>query len=86
MIAEISVNSLGPELRAAVNRMHLGESVTLVDGQGKPVAIVISISRGQERPMSVEEWEAEWKVLTREVDELWSGGMSAVEAVAEQRR
>ena len=33
-----------------------------------------------------EDWLAEWDALAEEVGKTWKGGLSAVEAVAEQRR
>jgi len=33
-----------------------------------------------------EDWEAEWKAFTEKVTKAWPDGLSAVDAVSEQRR
>jgi hypothetical protein len=39
-----------------------------------------------EKPMSPEEWLAEWDALTEEISKAWKSEKSAVELVSEMRR
>jgi prevent-host-death family protein len=86
MATEISIEALGSELRNLLDRVPSGESVTVIGADGKPVARVIPLRPQPEEAVSDEDWLAEWDALAEEVGKTWKGGLSAVEAVAEQRR
>ena len=86
MRAETPLTVQRDQLPDALCRMRPGEKVTLVDEAGMPLATVVRPDAGAERPMSIEQWEAEWDALAEEVSKAWKGDLNAVEAVAEQRR
>jgi len=86
MATEISIEALGSELRDLLDRMPSGESVTVIGTDGKPVARVTPLKPQQEEAVAAEDWLAEWDALAEEVGRAWKGDLSAVEAVAEQRR
>ena len=86
MAAEISIEALGGELRNLLDRLHSGESVTVVGADGQPVARLVSLKGESRRRMSAEEWEARWDALAERISKAWKGNRNAVEAVAEQRR
>jgi len=50
------------------------------------VARLTPLKPQAEEADSDEAWLAEWDTLAEEVGKAWKGGLSAVEAVAEQRR
>ena len=40
----------------------------------------------EQRRQAYEEWEKQWQELSEEIGKVWPVGLSAVDAVAEQRR
>ncbi len=40
----------------------------------------------EQRRQAYEEWEKQWRELSEEIGKVWPAGLSAVDAVAEQRR
>jgi hypothetical protein len=80
----LSVEAAGPLLKGLLARMPAGEKLNLVGPDGKRVAVVYCIK--PEKPMSPEEWLAEWDALTEEISKAWKSEKSAVELVSEMRR
>jgi prevent-host-death family protein len=70
-------------------REHATSYVVTVDGQ--PVAIlkpytVDDAGAGPDRQADIEEWLRGWDELAVEIGKRWPHGLSAVNAVREQRR
>ena len=86
MATEISIDALGAELRDLLDRIPSGESVTVIGPDGTPVARLTPLKPQTGEAESDDDWLAEWDALAEEVGKTWNGGLSAVEAVAEQRR
>lgn len=89
MAAAISAETAGHELRGLLDRLHLGESLTLVDTSGRPVAVLISLrgdDEAAEEAMEWEAWKAEWDALAERIGKSWKSEKSAVQIVSEMRR
>lgn len=86
MAAVVSLESLGKELRDLLERLPVGESFTVVDSRGEPVATLLSLRAHGDETLSDEEWFAGMDALAKEISKAWTGEKDAVEAVAEQRR
>ncbi len=82
----VSIETAGRELESILKQLSPGESVTLVDSNGSPVAALISLTAPVEKKLSSEEWLARWEALAQEVSRAWKGEKSAVETLLEMRR
>ena len=74
------------DLTQLVNRLHWGETITLVGPEGAPVAMMVSLKPASLEVGSVVDWWTRWDELTRKVSRAWKGDKSAVEILAEMRR
>jgi hypothetical protein len=73
-------------LKELLQRLNLGETVTLVGAEGMPLAIMVSL-----RPAPVEakptlDWEARWDALARQISLAWKSDKGAVETLIGMRR
>ncbi len=64
--------------------LDLGETITLTDATGRPLAVVVSLNPPQAEQSRIN-W-AEWEKLAEEIGRAWSSNETAVETVAEMRR
>jgi hypothetical protein len=83
---EISLKTASRRLPSLLEDLQIGDSLTLLDAEGRPVALVVSLRAEKGAPPSQTDWESEWDELSREVGKVWKDSKSAAEAVAEQRR
>jgi len=82
------------DLRMAVAQLALGETVTLADDDGKPLALVVSLQAEAPRPevdaekrrQEAEAWMRRWDALAQKIDKAWQGEQGAVETLLEMRR
>jgi antitoxin (DNA-binding transcriptional repressor) of toxin-antitoxin stability system len=83
--ASVEVDSVARDLKRVLEQLDIGESVTLVDSRGTPVAVLVSLrSRGAQ--LADEDWDARWDLLAQQVSEKWQGDASALETLARMRR
>ncbi len=62
-----------------------GEPVDITH-RGKVVARIVPIDPTRPDPQEVAAWWARWDVLAKEISKHWPEGVSAVDAIREQRR
>lgn len=79
------------DLKGLLAELSLGETVTLADAKGNPLALLVSLKSAAvgSQPVSKEsasEWRAQMELLAKEVDAAWQGEKSALEELAEMRR
>ena len=74
------------DLKQLLERLHLGETITLVGSEGVPVAVIVSLKPAPVEVESASDWEARWDALAEEVGRAWKGEKSAVEVLSEMRR
>jgi len=86
----VSLETASLDLRGLLSELPLGDTITLADDKGKPVALLVSLqsesSNGTRKLPSHSEWMERWDALAEEVDEAWQGEKSALEELAEMRR
>lgn len=75
------------DLQRLLEKLHLGETITLVNSEGTPLAVVVSLKPAPvtETP-PVSDWEAQWEALAEEVGRAWKSEKSAIETLSEMRR
>jgi len=90
MAAGVPVETAEHELRGLVDRLRLGESVTLLDPRGQPVALLVSLKRAEPTRAggapAWEAWKAESDALSERITRSWKSEKSAVEIISEMRR
>ncbi len=84
MIQTLLVQTAKQKLDELLKQLHIGETITLVDSEGKPLAIMVSLNPPETSSGGVD-WDA-WEKLAQEVGRAWSSDKSATEVIAEMRR
>lgn len=87
MAETIPVEIAARELGKLVGKLHGGETLTLVDSEGAPVAVLVSVRPGMppKTPAAEGFWDR-WEALAEEIGRAWDGEKSAVQVLAEMRR
>ena len=82
----ISIRELQEQVSEILRRVRDdGEAFAVID-EGQVVAQLLPVGQPQRTPLSYEEWRARADRLIEEISALWPAGVSAVDAVCEQRR
>jgi len=85
MSIAVPIEAAKHNLETLLEQLRLGETITLTNSEGTPVAIVVSLMPVvRARPAS--DWERQWEALAEEVSRAWKGEKSAVEVLSEMRR
>jgi len=66
--------------------MHLGDTIILVDAEGMPQALMVSLKPATRTTEADADWEARWETLARQVREAWQSDKSATKILSEIRR
>jgi len=74
------------DLKGLLAELALGETVTLADADGKPLALLVSLNPELQRSVPDPDWIKKCDALAKEIDEAWQGEKSALEELAEMRR
>jgi hypothetical protein len=79
------------DLRGLLEKLTLGETVTLVGAEGAPQALLVSLRSALAKPVLCEtqaeaDWEARWDALAQQVSDAWQSEKSTVEILTEMRR
>ena len=82
----VGIRELKRDARAIVRTVRDDKQVIDVTYRREIVARIIPVERPDERQRRLDEFSKKLAVLRKEVSERWMDGMSAVEAVREQRR
>lgn len=90
MSISVPIKTAKQNLEDLLEQLPLGETLTLIDAEGAPVATVVSLKPAPPAPIKAkitsEEWEARWEALAKKVGETWQGDKSALEILSEMRR
>ena len=82
----INVDVAEAEVRRLAGLLRAGESITLADGRGRPVALLVGLrQRRAVRPRAGMKGDR-WAKLARRVTEEWNGDQGAVAVLSEMRR
>jgi antitoxin (DNA-binding transcriptional repressor) of toxin-antitoxin stability system len=86
MPVSVPVETAEHHLRSLLARLELGETVTLVDPEGVPEALLVSLKAPSNQAQSLDDWEARWDRLARKIGQAWKGDKSAQDVLREMRR
>lgn len=73
-------------LKRLLEKLNLGETITLVSSEGMPQALLVSLKPVLRETETEVDWEARWDALARQVGDAWQSEKSAVEILTEMRR
>jgi len=85
----VPVETAERDLQHLLEQLHLGETITLVNSEGTPLAVMVSLKPAvpvAETLSASDDWEAQWEALAEEIGRAWKGEKSAVEILSEMRR
>ena len=86
VIATVSVQDLREQTEPILRRVsEAGETIEVVDGD-KPLARLVPTERRPMTPEELEAYWAEWDELAAEIGAKWPPGLSAADAIKEDRR
>jgi hypothetical protein len=87
MSTSIPVETAANNLRDLLTQLPLGETMTLVDAGGTPLALLVSLHDSLVTETEPElEWERQWDALAHKISAAWQGNKSAVDTLIEMRR
>ncbi len=91
MLNQVLLETAEQNLKGLLAQLSLGETVTLADEDGNPLALLVSLksetaSSQSVSEQSITEWRAQMESFAKEVDAAWQGEKSALEELAEMRR
>ena len=82
----VPIETAERDLQHLLERLHLGETITLVNSEGTPLVIVVSLKPAPVEVEPISDWEARWDALAEEVGRAWKSEKSAIETLSEMRR
>ena len=85
MTIAVPIETAKQNLENLLERLRLGETITVVSSKGTPLAVMVSLKADAEVEPTAD-WEAQWGELAEEVGRAWKGEKSAVEILSEMRR
>lgn len=88
-MTSISIDSAGNTLKNLLTRTQLGETVTLLDDDGKPLALLVSLHQESASDSNADanvEWDTQWDALAGQISDTWNSDQSAVDTLVEMRR
>ena len=86
MTIAISIETAEPKLKHLIEKLSLGETITLTGSNGLPLAVVVSLQPTPTRSLTISDWQAEWQAMAQAISRAWKGEKSAIETLAEMRR
>jgi hypothetical protein len=90
MQSVISIESESLSLKELLATLSPGETLTLADNNGTPVALLISLPTTPQTqapaPQSHLDWIKEWDGLSEQIEAAWQGEKTGLEELAEMRR
>ena len=69
-----------------LQQLKIGETVTLVNAKGLPLAVLVALNPNAAASFSTTEWLSNLEPLAKEVGRKWNSNQSATETVSEMRR
>jgi len=66
--------------------LHSGETITVVNSEEMPLALIIPLKSARAEIERVSDWEARWDALAHKVSRAWKSDRGAVEILTEMRR
>ena len=82
----VTIETIERNPQHCLEQLLSGQTLMLVNSDGAPVAMLVSLRSPATRAESFRAWEARWEDLARRVSRAWKSEKSAVEIIAEIRR
>ncbi|HQR31652.1 MAG TPA: hypothetical protein PLK30_02870 [Blastocatellia bacterium] len=82
----VSLESAERDLKGLLAQLSLGDTVTLADNDGKPLALLVSLQEVAANEQAITDWRGQMEDLAKKVSAAWNSEKSAVETIAEMRR
>lgn len=86
MANHILMETAERDLKGLLAQLSLGETVTLADNNGKPLALLVSLREAAAKQQAIADWREQMEDLAKEVSVAWNSDQTAVETIAEMRR
>ncbi len=86
MTNQILMETAERDLKGLLAQLSLGDTVTLADESGKPLALLVSLQEAAAKQEAVTDWRAQMEELAKRVSAAWNSEQTAVETIAEMRR
>ncbi len=86
MASHVALETAGRGLREALEALAPGETLRLVDEEGEPVAVIVSVRPHPVTKRGARDWRTRLDALGQRVSRQWQSEKSAVEIVSEMRR
>ncbi len=83
---EVGIRELKEQASAILRRLREDKETITITHRGRPVALLVPIEYTEKDEALWEVTWAEMDELAQEIDCYWPAGVSAAEAVSEQRR
>jgi len=75
-----------PKIQNLIEQLRLGDTVTITDETGAPVAMVVGLRADAKPSVAHSDWKTRWQDLSQRVGETWRTNQNAVEVLTEMRR
>jgi antitoxin (DNA-binding transcriptional repressor) of toxin-antitoxin stability system len=85
MRTTITLDEAAQQLRTLLRQLSLGDTVTLTEANGAPIAVLIGLSPTASSP-PVSDWSQRWRRLAAQIDRAWQTEQSALQILTEMRR
>ena len=85
MPTTITLDEAAQHLKTLLRQLSLGDTVTLTEANGVPIAVLIGISPAVSSP-PVSDWSQRWRHLAAQIDQAWQTEQSALQVLAQMRR
>lgn len=82
----VSVETVERNPKFWLEQLLAGQTLTLVNSEGTPVAIMVSLHPSTSDSETAISWEAQWDELARKISQAWKSDKGAVEILTEMRR
>lgn len=82
----VSLESAERDLKGLLAQLSLGDTVTLANNDGKPLALLVSLQEVAANEQAITDWRGQMEDLAKKVSAAWNSEKSAVETIAEMRR
>ena len=86
MPVTVPIETAERDLRNLLERLQLGDTVTLVGSEGVPEALLVSLKSAPAKLQPLSDWEMRWDALTHRVSQAWKSEKGAIEILTEMRR
>lgn len=85
MPTTITLDEAAQRLKDLLRELSLGDTVTLIETNGIPLAILVGIRPAASSP-SISDWSQRWRKLAAQIGQAWQVEQSALQVLAEMRR